>query len=48
MRTYHFLFKDEGMLFSHLKMKMVVAYACDSMYMCVRISRGNYFKGGKM
>ena len=33
--TYPFLFEDEGMLFSHLIMKMIVAYACDSMYMCV-------------
>ena len=32
--TYPFLFKDEGTLFSHLIMKMTVAYACDSMYMC--------------
>ena len=29
--TYPFLFKDEGTLFSHLIMKMNVAYACDSM-----------------
>ena len=33
--TYHFLFKDEGTLFSHVIMKMTVAYACDSMYMYV-------------
>ena len=26
--TYPFLFKDEGTLFSHLIMKMNVAYAC--------------------
>ena len=41
--TYPFLFEDEGTLFSHLIMKMTVAYACDSMYMCVRISRLNSF-----
>ena len=36
MRTsYPFLFEDEGTLFSHLIVKMIVAYACDSMYMCV-------------
>ena len=33
--TYPFLFEDKGMLFSHLIMKMTVAYACDSIYMCV-------------
>ena len=33
--TYPFLFDDEDTLFSHLIMKMTVAYACDSMYMCV-------------
>ena len=33
--TYPFLFEDEGTLFGHLIMKMTVAYACDSMYMCV-------------
>ena len=36
--TYHSLFEDEGMLFSHLIIiikKMNVAYACDCMYMCV-------------
>ena len=33
--TYPFLFEDECMLFSHLIMKMTVAYACESMYMCV-------------
>ena len=33
--TYPFLFEDEGTLFSNLIMKMIVAYACDSMYMCV-------------
>ena len=45
--TYPFLFEDEGTLFSHLIMKITVAYACDSMYMCLRISGRNYFKGGK-
>ena len=33
--TYHFLFEDEGMLFSHLIIKITIAYACDSMYMRV-------------
>ena len=35
--VYHlsFLIWDEGTLFRHLIMKMTVAYACDSMYMCV-------------
>ena len=33
--TYPFLFDEEDMLFSHLIMKMIVSYACDSMYMCV-------------
>ena len=33
--TYPFLFKDEGTLFSHLIKKMIVAYVCDSVYMCV-------------
>ena len=33
--TYPFLSKDEGSLFSHLIAKMIVAYACDSMYVCV-------------
>ena len=32
--TYPFLFEDEGTLFSHLIMKLTVAYACGSMYMC--------------
>ena len=36
MRTpYPFLFEDECTLFSHLIMKMTIAYAYDSMYMCV-------------
>ena len=29
------LFEDEGTLFSHLKKKMIVAYAYDYMYMYV-------------
>ena len=33
--TYPFSSKDEGSLFSHLIMKIIVAYACDSMYVCV-------------
>ena len=33
--TYPFLFEDEVTLFSYLLMKRTVAYACDSMYMCV-------------
>ena len=33
--TYPFLFEDEGILFSHLIMKMIVSYACNSMYLCV-------------
>ena len=43
--TYPFLFEDESMLFSHLIMKMTIAYACDSMYKCVGISGLNSFKG---
>ena len=35
LANYPYLFKDEGTLFSHLIMKMIVAYTCDSMYMCV-------------
>ena len=46
--NYPFLFNDEGTLFSHLIMKMTVAYACDSMYMCVWILGHNSFKGGRM
>ena len=33
--TYPSLFEDEGTLFSHLKQKMSVAYACDCVYMYV-------------
>ena len=33
--TYPSLFEDEDTLFSHLKIKMTVAYACDCMYMCM-------------
>ena len=36
--TYPSLFEDEGTLFSHLKKKMVVAYACDCVY--VRVNFG--------
>ena len=43
--TYPFLFKDEGTLFNHLIMKMTVAYACDSMYMGVRIFGRNSLRG---
>ena len=32
--TYPSLFKEEGTLFSHLIMKMIVAYACDSICVC--------------
>ena len=37
--NYPFLFKDEVTLFIHLIMKMTVAYACDSMYMCVNFGK---------
>ena len=34
--TYPSLFEDEGTLCSHLKKKrMIVAYACDCMHMCM-------------
>ena len=33
--NFPFLFKDEGTLLSHLIMKMIVPYACNSLYMCV-------------
>ena len=40
--TYPSLFEDESTLFSHLIIKIIkkmnVVYACDCMYMCVRIS----------
>ena len=32
--TYPSLFNEEGTLFSHLIMKMIVAYACDSICVC--------------
>ena len=46
--TYPFLFEHKSTLFSHLIMKITVAYACDSMYTCVGISGQNSFKGGRM
>ena len=33
--NYPFLFEDAGMFFGHFKIKMIVANACDCMYMCV-------------
>ena len=46
--TYPFLFKDEGKLFKCVGNRMIFAYACDLMCICVRISGRNSFKGVRM